>query len=168
MSHTIEIVGASDFKGAPAEVEFYDHGELTPRRQRPVQELSLQMGNLLERLRNARRVTGAMESDADAAPSAEDEAVNVLSGPDVEIDERQAHLLAIFSDVVTFMWMKSWTLDLPFPTAADALLDLPIGVYEQLTQHAAKMQAAPAEESPFELNDATVDDVTSPTGASDD
>lgn len=149
MSHTIEIPGGS--------AEFYDAGELTPRRQRPVQELALQLGGLLERIRNARNVTGAAESNDSLG----------LTGPDVEINEKQASQLALFADLVTFMWLKSWTLELPFPTSADDLLDLPGALYEALQKEAGRLQNAPASEQ-FELGDATAHDPESPTGASAD
>jgi hypothetical protein len=151
MSHTIEIPGGT--------AEMYDPGELTPRRMRPVQELALQLGNLLQRLAAARNITGSGEAtDGDALG---------LTGPDVEIDARQAKLLATFADLVTFMWFKSWSLDQPLPASADELLDLPGAVYDALTHEAAKLQAAP-EDGRFELGDATAHDPESPTGASAD
>jgi hypothetical protein len=151
MSHTIEIPGGT--------AEMYDAGELTPRRMRPVQELALQLGNLLGRLAEARNISGAAEATDGAALG--------LTGPDVEIDARQAKLLATFSDLVTFMWLKSWSLSEPLPATADDLLDLPSDVYDALSKEAAKLQATPAADK-FELGDATAHDTDSPTGASAD
>jgi hypothetical protein len=151
MSHIIEVPGGT--------AEIYDPDELTPRRQRPVEELSLQLGTLLQRIQAARKVTGSAESD-------DDEALG-LTGPDVEINERQAAQLATFADIVTFMWLKSWTVELPFPENADSLLDLPGGLYKALQKEAGRMQNLDAS-SRFELGDDTVNDTDSPTGASAD
>lgn len=144
MSHTIEVPGG--------EAEFFDADELTPRRKRPVEELGLQLGDLIQRIQDARKVTGA----------ADDETTG-LTGPDLEISDRQAALLAKFSDVATIMWLKSWTLDLPFPANPDALLDLPSKLYDALQREAGKLQKG-TDNSEFEANDETLADPNSPTG----
>lgn len=152
MSQSIEIPGGT--------AELYDDAELTPRRQRPVQELALQVGGLMERIANANRVHTSDGEGEDTNMS--------LPGPDVEISDRQAAQLSRLQDLVTFMYLKSWTLDQPLPATADDLLDLPSPVYKALSVAAAKVYNGTAESSGsgFEINDATADDDTSPTGAS--
>lgn len=150
MSHSIDLPGGT--------VEFHDANELTVRMTRPVEELSFQMGDLLQKLARGGAVTGA----ADA------EAVTDAVVPVVEVSERQAHLLGKFSDVVTFMWLKSWTLDVPFPKSPDGLLDLNRDDYDAISRHAGELYKADMMKGDaFELSSATVEDVESPIGVSD-
>lgn len=150
MSTTVEIPGGT--------AELYEYGELTPRRQRPVKELGLRLGDLINRLQNAYSITSADGEEAGAP-------LPGLTGEPVEISEEQAALLTLFSDRVTIMWLKSWTLDIPLPTNTDELLDIPTPVYDELSKACAKAQAS-TRESEFEPSKETLADETSPTGAS--
>lgn len=154
MSVTIDIPGGT--------AELYEDLELTPRRQRPVQELALQVGGLMDRLAQANKVKTA-DGTEDDQPH--------LPGPEVEINERQAAQLSTLGDLVTFMYLKSWTLDQPLPATADDLLDLDISVYKALTTAAAKLYNGTYKEpvattADFEANDGTLENDASPTGAS--
>lgn len=152
MSTTIEIPGGT--------AELFDDAELTPRRQRPVQELALQVGGLMDRIAQAGKVTTS-DGEADTQPG--------LPGPEVEISDRQAEQLSRLGDLVTFMYLKSWTLETPFPATADDLLDLPSPVYNAISKAAAQAYNGTSETSAgsaFEANDRTLEDDASPTGAS--
>jgi len=152
MSRSIEIPGGT--------AELFDDAELTPRRQRPVQELALQVGSLMDRIAQANKVTTS-DGDGDVQPT--------LGGVDVEISDRQAEQLARLGDLVSFMYLKSWTLDAPLPATADDLLDLPLPVYNAISKAAAKSYNGTdggAVSGGFEASDATLEDETSPTGAS--
>lgn len=155
MSRSIEIPGGT--------AELFDEAELTPRRQRPVQELSLQVGSLMERIANARKVS---TSDGLA-----DERPNLSGLEDLEISDRQAMQLSRLQDLVTFMYLKSWTLPDPLPADADALLDLPSPLYNALSKAAAQSYngTAPdtaAASAPFQATDENLENELSPTGAS--
>lgn len=154
MSRSIEIPGGT--------AELFDDSELTPRRQRPVQELALQVGSLMDRIANARRVSTS-DGTTDERPS--------LTGlEDVEISDRQAYQLSRLQDLVTFMYLKSWSLPEPLPADADALLDLPTPVFDALSKAAAQSYngtgPAASASAGFEVSDATLEDEASPTGAS--
>jgi len=151
MSQSIEIPGGT--------AELFDDSELTPRRQRPVQELALQVGGLMDRIAQANKVTTADGVGEDVKPT--------LGGADVEINDRQAGQLSRLGDLVTFMYLKSWTLDVAFPATADDLLDIPSPVYNAISKAAAKMYNGTGETgSGFEPSDKTLEDEASPTGAS--
>lgn len=155
MSRSIEIPGGT--------AELFDEAELTPRRQRPVQELALQVGSLMDRLANAKKVSTST-GETDERPS--------LAGlEDVEISDRQASQLSRLQDLVTFMYLKSWSLPEPLPADADALLDLPLALYNALSKAAAQsyngtVPDADPVSAGFEASDATLENEASPTGAS--
>lgn len=150
MSHSIDITGG--------QAEFYDTDELTVRQERTVEELMLQLGDLMQRLANASVVSGA--ADGEALPG--------LTGPPVVISNVQAEQLARLGDEVTFMYLKSWTLqDLVFPSKASDLLALKRGIYSEISQHAAKLFSNKNAGGGFELSDSTIADTDSPTGVSD-
>lgn len=155
MSRSIEIPGGT--------AELFDDTELTPRRQRPVQELALQVGSLMDRIANAKKVRTS-DGETDERPS--------LSGlEDVEISDRQASQLSRLQDLVTFMYLKSWSLPEPLPADADALLDLSLPLYDALSKAAAQSYngTVPGTGSAslgFEASDATLENEASPTGAS--
>jgi hypothetical protein len=155
MSRSIEIPGGT--------AELFDDAELTPRRQRPVQELALQVGALMERLAHAKKVT-TPDGETDERPS--------LSGlEDIEISDRQAAQLTRLQDLVTFMYLKSWSLPDPLPADADALLDLPSALYDVISKAAAQSYNGTAPDTQpvgaqFEASDETLENDASPTGAS--
>lgn len=143
--HTITVPGGT--------ATFYDRGEVTPRRLRPMQEAALQIGSLMSTLATATSI-----GDADNRPE--------LPGPAVpDMTEHQAHVVAGVQDLATFAYLHSWDLDPPreYPSSADGLQDLPMDLYNALAAEGAKLSTA---ESGFLVGPGTVGDLKSPTGAS--
>lgn len=141
--HTIDIPGG--------QATFLDRDEITPRRLRPIQEATLQMGHLMTDIMQAQSVGG--EDQRPELPGA--------SLPDM--DANQAHLFASLQDLTTWAYLKSWTLPDPIPDSPDGLQDLSMPVYNALAAEGARMFTAA---DGFTVGPETVDDKTSPTGAS--
>ena len=143
--HTIDVPGGT--------ADFLDRDEVTPRRMRPMQVAALQMGSLLTAVSRAASVGGQDSQN--------------LPGPDLpDLSEHQAELFTSLQDLATFAYLQRLVIDGKdaTPTSADGLQDLPQGLYNELSSHAAKLSTS---DGGFVLNESTVEDHQSPTGASD-
>lgn len=144
---------------------FYRRKDLPPRRERELTILFAQLNpHKMRAVQKAQTVTvpgGSSTSD-------------VLDGPDIALSEREARLLEQVSDVGAWAYLKSWTLRIsdaeagtsvprPLPATPDDILDLPRGLYDAITRHAAKLVAAEMVDDDFTVD--AVEDDQSPTGA---
>lgn len=144
---------------------FYTADEITPRRGREVEKLMLQMGDLLQRIRSASKVTAPDGTVSDKTDDPE------YSGLPIMLTEVEADLFAKLTDVITWAYLQSWTvkvpagnalIDLPIPVTPDALLDLPGPLYRALIAVGQKIAAGKIEE--FDVSTAALEDQASPTG----
>jgi hypothetical protein len=139
----------------------YEQHELTQRRRQPLIELGLQSQALMDQVSNAQTVTGP-DGQTTSSPN--------LSGPAMHLTAQDAHVLAQVQTAITWAYLRSWDLKdeqgnpIPLPKTVDDVLDMPVDVYDALSEAAAKQST---KDNRFELGDATVHDHTSPTGASD-
>ena len=141
--------------------------EVTERHRRPIKVLMMQM--------NPARFAGFIGSDDDELP-------------DIEFTEGEAQSFASLADHTIFSALVSWSLDLPLPTSADDCMDIPGHIYDALEKVTSgvgeALKASPGVDvnvtkdadgatvteaaDPFTLGPNTVEDPTSPTGASAD
>lgn len=80
----------------------------------------------------------------------------LASDPDTPVSDEEALKLLQVNELAAYALLKSWTLPDPLPESADAILDLPRGVYDVLIEHAAKIMTE--EVSPFSAEDAESND----------
>lgn len=149
MSQTIAIPGG--------QAVIFDADELTPRRERPLQNLGLRGGDLFNRVFTAKTVTG---------PDGSTETSTALIGPDVKLTAEEADLILEFQPIMAWAYLKDWTLDIPLPADPDAMLDLPKAVYNAVSLAAVGAHKT-SEANGFEANLATLENEASPIGASD-
>ena len=156
MSHTIDVPGGT--------ATFYDQDELTPRRTRPVEEITLELGDLLDRVTTAHTLAVAREAG-------KPETVDVnpdLIGPDIVLDRRQARLFRELQDAITWARLQSWTVDLPMPATPEDLLDWPKDLYIEISRHVSILTRQERQAgNTFDISDASLENRNSPTGPSD-
>lgn len=141
--HTIDIPGG--------QATFFDRDEITPRRMRPIQEATLQMGHLMTDVVQAQSIGG------------EDSRPDLPGAALPDMDANQARLFASLQDLAVWAFLKSWTLPDPLPETPDGLQDVPMNVYNALAVEASRLFTAA---DAFVVGPETVADKTSPTGAS--
>ncbi|MHB1472409.1 MAG: hypothetical protein ACYCV4_02080 [Dermatophilaceae bacterium] len=124
-----------------------DPDEMTVRRRRPIQVLAASMDRLSEITANAPGV---------------DEAQRIAS---LHLTEAEIDQMSRLQDAVVLAFLLGWTLDLPLPETLEDVGDMPVGVYDALSEHTAKLGARLAADETF--SPAGAGDPESPTGASD-
>lgn len=146
MSRTIQIPGGT--------AELFDRDELTPRRQIPAKALMYRADDLFLKIATARTVTN---------PAGEVEENPALNGPDVRLTQYEAETLEHLQYATTWGWLKSWTIDRPFPTTWEDLLDVPSNITKVLNDEVQK-QGNPDIGGDFEISKETLEDKGSFTG----
>lgn len=133
--------------------EWYDRVQLSPRRQREIDVIGLQIMPRMRELRTARTVSinGEVVDTSDT-----------FDGPPVGLNSAEARLLAELTDVAVWAYLKSWTLrrggePRPLPGSPDAVLDLEGPLYMALSKHAAKLLMETDDDGGFTV-DALPDD----------
>jgi hypothetical protein len=149
MSRTVVIPGGT--------AELFDRNELTPRRRIPAKALLYRADDLLTKIATARTVTH---------PSGESDVRPVLNGPDVRLTQYEAETLEHLQYATTWGWLKSWTIDVPFPATWEDLLDIPSDITEVLNAEVQK-QGNPEVADDMEISADTLADKGSFTGASE-
>lgn len=148
MSTTVTIPGGT--------AELYDPQELTPRRRIPGKALLFRADDLLAKLAVARKVTSP-NGDVDENPA--------LLGPEYRLTQHEAEILQHLQYAATWAYLKSWTLDAPFPATWEDLLDVSDDVTDVLNE-AVRNLGAPDTAADFEMSKETLDNKESFTGAS--
>lgn len=152
MSTTVEIPGGT--------AELYDKDELTARRKRPSRVLLTAHADLIEKVSTAATVI---------APDGRVEINKNLADVVLYLSEDDALNLDRIQDATTWGLLKAWDLDLPLPATPDDLLDIPDGVYEALKLAVSKHTGIAAELAElFEPSDISLEDTSSPSGASEE
>ena len=147
MSRTIQIPGGT--------AELFDRDELTPRRRIPAKALLYRADDLLAKISTARTVTNP-DGETDTRPA--------LSGEDVRLTQYEAETLEHLQYATTRGWLKSWTIDIPFPATWEDLLDVPSNITEVLNAEVQR-QGNPEIADDFEISKETLEDKESFTGA---
>jgi hypothetical protein len=164
MSHTIDVPGGTATFVDP------NSDEMTPRRTRPIEEITLELGDVLDRVTTARTVAVAAEIADGKTPEQAEAAVDTqpdLIGPDIVLDRRQARLFRELQDAITWAHLLAWDLDRQLPAQPDDLLDLPKDLYLALSVHAAKLSKdARTGSKSFDLSTESLENPASPTGPS--
>jgi hypothetical protein len=148
MSFTVTIPGGT--------AELFDPNELTPRRRIPGKALLFRADNLLAKLAVARRVTSP-DGDVDENPA--------LPGPEYRLSQHEAEILQHLQYAATWAYLKSWTLDAPFPATWEDLLDISDDVTDVLNE-AVRNIGNPDVTASMEMSDETLVDKGSFTGNS--
>lgn len=146
MSSTVDIPGGT--------AELFDRNELTPRRRIPAKALLYRADDLLAKIASARTLTKP-DGESDTRPA--------LSGEDVRLTQYEAETLEHLQYATTWGWLKSWTLDIPFPTTWEDLLDVPSDVTDALNAAVQKL-GNPEVADDFEMSAETLTDKGSFTG----
>lgn len=138
----------------------FDRDEITRRRTLPYDVLYNQSDKLIAKLAAARRVV---------SPAGDVEENPDLDGPEHRLTAHESETLEYMQLAANWSWLKSWTIDAPFPEQWEDLLDLPSKVTTAL--HSAVLAHAnsrPAEvASDFEMTKETLENKESFTGASE-
>jgi hypothetical protein len=150
MSTTVELPGGS--------AVILDKIELTPRKQLPLKRLFLRSGDLMVKLAAARTVT---------SPDGEVEENDTLTGEDLVLNAHEAEILSLIQYATTWAYLKSWTLDLPFPKSPDDMLDLPSHVNDALDSALTAIHGTKTAAEQFEPSEETLEDESSFTGNSE-
>ena len=148
MSVTVTIPGGT--------AELFDPKELTPRRRIPAKALLYRADNLIAKLAVARKVTSP-NGDVDENPG--------LRGPEYRLSQHESEILHHLQYATTWGYLKSWTLDLPFPSTWEDLLDLPDNVTDALNEAVRSLGDTDAA-ADFEMSPETLENKESFTGAS--
>lgn len=150
MSYEVQIPGGT--------AELLERTELTARRQRAIEVITLQSPSLIKKMNSAGKVKtpdGQVIDNPDGTDNL----------PEIELDEKEATLFFRIQDATLYAMLKSWTLPQPTPETVDAVQDLPAPVYAALMQG---VQDAPSTAAAsFGPNDASVEDKGSPFGSSE-
>lgn len=171
MTKTIDIPGGT--------ATIYTVDELTPRRQRAMQVISLMAGSALKKFRAAKTLTmpDGTVKNADgttAAPTVEEKeeaAIDQLAN--ANLTEAEATVFFKIQDASIYAHLKDWTLTdgngapLPRPETVDAVQDIPGPVYDALSAEINALNDTNEADS-FEPNEATAADPNSPFGSSGD
>jgi hypothetical protein len=155
MTTTIDIPGGT--------AEMWEMDELTPALTMKLDVYSLRHSAMLAKVQK----NAAAIQEAQDKAEAEGTELDQMSIPDIGLDDDEAEQYLTMQYLTALVYLKSWTLDRPVPTALPDLLAVPLTVVRPLVQYAGKantdaqMAAAGLEES-----EATVMDPESPTGPS--
>lgn len=152
MSRTVSLLDGT--------AELFDRDEITRRRTLPYDILLNQSDKLMAKLAHARRIvslTGEVEEN------------DALDGPEHRLTAHESETLEYMQTALDWSWLKSWTLDIPFPATWEDLLDAPKKVTDALHEavqiHASGRSAEIAPD--FELSVETLENKESFTGSSD-
>lgn len=135
----------------------FDRDEITRRRTLPYDILLNQSDKLMAKLASARRVV---------APDGQVEESEALDGPEYRLTAHESETLEYMQLALNWSWLKSWTIDAPFPETWEDILDLPKKVADALhlavQLHANGKSADISAE--FEMSKETLEDKDSFTG----
>jgi hypothetical protein len=152
MSYTVTIPGGT--------AELLERTELTARRQRAIEVITLQSPSLIKKMNSAGKVKTPDGQVIDNPDTTDADAL-----PEIELDEKEATLFFRIQDATLYAMLKSWTLPQPTPETVDAVQDLPAPVYAALMQ--GVKDAPSSDAASFAPNDASVEDKASPFGNSE-
>lgn len=150
MSRTIQIPGGT--------AELFDRDELTPARRIPITAFRYRYADLFDEVAAASSVESP-DGDVETNPA--------LQGPARRLTQEEAETLQHYQYIITFGWLKSWTINHPFPKSWEDLLNTPLNVLDELALHLSPV----ANQDPagdMELSKENLEDKGSFTGSSDD
>lgn len=101
----------------------FDRDEITRGRTLPYDILLNQSDKLMAKLARARRVV---------APDGQVEENDALDGPEYRLTAHESETLEYMQLAQHWSWLKSWTIDFPFPETWEDLLNLPQKVTDAL------------------------------------
>lgn len=137
--------------------------ELTERKIRPMRILTLAYGDRLRDVVSARVIIGPDGKKLTPEESAKQTADNMKA---LQLTRDDWATILEMQDQSILTYLISWSLDRPLPQTFDDLIDLPVDLYEQLQQIMAGVAAKDMVANGFTVD--SIEDDTSPTGASDD
>lgn len=149
MSKTIQIPGGT--------AELFEPRELTPRRNMPARSIVRRADDLMFKIIMARRITDPNGETVDENEH--------LDGPELRLTPHEAEMLEHLKYASAWAFLKSWTLDLPFPETWEAMLDLPQNVADAIVSATDNIGSADVA-AQMELTKETIENKESFTGSS--
>lgn len=148
MSRTIEIPGGT--------AELFERDELTPAHRIPITAFRYRYQDLFNEVAAASSVE---------SPAGDVEENPALQGPHRRLTQEEAEVLQHYQYLVTFGWLKSWTINHAFPTSWEDLLNVPLNVTDALSA-AVTINATIEPTDDMEISKENLENKASFTGSS--